>query len=417
MAIVRAGQAGGIQAGVSARQTTIGYTAPAFVGDETTALMRRLALNARNNNPRVRGLHANPPTITATSTLDTTLTRTYRWRDSTKNVLNYYGGRASSLFTNLRQFPVTVVSGGPAMGTWRVEAVVDSVKFQIGIYALSASHKFRVLVDGYYVDMTGLAASATSTLTYMTVDFTSAGGRTPRNIVFEGEGNSAFDGFCVLPTEGVYKPGTQVVVAHCVGDSFVANAGATRSHDGFIRVMGDALGLVDCRPGGVGGTGYLNPGSGQTTFRQRISEITDGTPDVIFIGGGYNDYSYTDAALTAECIAYYSLIRANAATADVPIFVFGSWGGKRGPDATTLANELAIKAAVTAMGDPKIFFIPISTDVNGPWFHGTGTTSATDGTGNTDIYIGSDGTHPNDIGHKFLGLRCADAVMRALGVL
>lgn len=400
----------------SQRFSALGATTPLALREQigTIAAMKRLAADARFSNPHMRAVMTSPPTITATSTVDATLTRTYRVRDTNNTALNYFGGGYRLDFSIFRRFPVSTVSGADAMGSWRMEARVDSIKFQVGVYAPNAAHRWRFIVDGQYVDTTGIAAatSGTAVVQYFTVDFTAAGGRADRHIIVEGEGNSGCDGFYVLPTEGCYKVGGEILRAFGQGDSY-GSAGSTRFWDGQFARLCDYLGLRDSWGGHIGGTGYVTTG-GQTTFEGRLSDATRSAADVMFIQGGYNDYSGTSAALQAAALSYYRALRANSATAGIPIFVFGPWCGRRGPDGKAQADEAAIAAAVAAMNDPLIVFIPVTAGVEGPWFHGTGYQGATNGTGNSDIYVTTDGTHPSDAGHVHLAARGADAVIRAL---
>jgi hypothetical protein len=82
------------------------------------------------------------------------------------------------------------------------------------------------------------------------------------------------------------------------------------------------------------------------------------------------------------------------------------------PFAVTAA-ETAIQAAVTEFNDPYTAFIPCTNDTAGPWLFGTGNTVSPIGDGNADLYIGSDGSHPNDAGHSYLGRMCALGIRRA----
>ena len=84
-------------------------------------------------------------------------------------------------------------------------------------------------------------------------------------------------------------------------------------------------------------------------------------------------------------------------------------------------NENVIASAVAAMNDPLIIYIPNSNaPVGGPGgsiFWGTGYQGHTNGTGNSDLYTWTDGTHPNDAGHLFYAQRFAELLRNALRAL
>ena len=74
--------------------------------------------------------------------------------------------------------------------------------------------------------------------------------------------------------------------------------------------------------------------------------------------------------------------------------------------------ELAANQAVAAFGDPYTFFIPQSgTVAEKAWLSGTGTTAATNGSGNSDLYVGADGVHENQAGIYFLAQQHASGII------
>ena len=92
----------------------------------------------------------------------------------------------------------------------------------------------------------------------------------------------------------------------------------------------------------------------------------------------------------------------------------GSHAGARGPDAQTLAIDAAVQAAFAQWADPRSAFIPIASDAS-PWTFGTGYVGATNGSGNSDVAISADGTHPTDLGHVIYDQRATAGVRAAIG--
>jgi lysophospholipase L1-like esterase len=198
-----------------------------------------------------------------------------------------------------------------------------------------------------------------------------------------------------------------------VGDSFAAAGGATVVNNAFPQVLSDLLGVRDMWNNGVGSTGYLQDASGtQTTFRQRLPDAVNARPDILLVVGGHNDASFGVQAFRAEVTAYLRAARALPDLIAVPIIIGGINGGNG--TAALAPFETAMAEAVAAFNDPLVFYFPEITNPEGAWFTGTGSTAALTGSGNCDIYISSDGIHPNDAGHAFLAGRLRDAITRTV---
>jgi lysophospholipase L1-like esterase len=283
------------------------------------------------------------------------------------------------------------------------------------MFDFGSGDNYRIIVNGQYVS-TSPTVMSSSGVNYLTVDFTSAGGRAARLVTIESSAPAGFYGVYVGPTEGVYKPAGDIVRLQVEGDSFASGAGATITQNGFVYVLGDCLGTQDIWSDGVGGSGYIaSAGNTVTTFLQRVPDIIAANPDILVVCGGINDSGFTPQAVQAAVYTYLKTLRAQAALAKTPIFITGAWPGPTGPSAAILATEAAIGAAVASMGDPYMFFIPVATDPNGSWISGVGYSGSPAGAGNSDVYTnGANLPHTNDAGHFFLGSRLADAIMRDL---
>jgi lysophospholipase L1-like esterase len=378
-------------------------------GISALAVMARNAAIARTNNPRVNPVMTTPPTVTQSGTPDAALTRTVNWNDSTASVYNFYGGKPTADIATFCAFNSVTLNGGPSAFVWRVECAVDAIKVQFTVFNYGGTH-CRFLVNDQYVAATQTTVTNTAT-SYITLDFTAAGGRAVRKIALEGENALVFQAFSVLPTESLTKPGGPVSRMFVVSDSFGCAGGATERFKGFPQVLGDLLGIRDVWNGGVSGTGYLNQGAGQATFRQRLSDMTQAAPDIVLSVGGHNDAG--PSLLRDEITAYLSAIRAQSTLRNVPIII-GGVNGANQATATTIPLENAMAAAITAFADPLVYFVPEITGSAGPYFTGTGSTAGATGTGNCDVYISADAVHPNDAGHAYLAGRLADDITRLL---
>lgn len=385
----------------------------------------KVAAIARLNNPRVNPVMSAPPVVTNGTSADGTLTLNFPWNGPFSGVFNPYSGTGPFNFyggaVRLDGFGSSAspsvyygAVAGSALNTQlvtRVETVADANKVQFGVFAFTGTSKYRVIVNGQYVTF------ASTTLNFngagfISVDFTSVGGRASRDVILELYNCNFGQNASVLPTEGLYKPSGTVKRAYMQGDSFTAYGGTSIPFNGFVNLLADYLGIRDMWNGGIAGTGYTNNASGiQTTAVQRVTDIIASAPDLIFSFNGHNDAGFSAPAITQAAVkAWLTGIRASPVTAGTPIIMAGLWGNEASGSSTP--TESAIAAAVTAFNDPLVFNILTEADPNGAWMTGTGSTAAPTGTGNCDVYIGADAVHPNDLGHAFLAGRLADSIMR-----
>jgi len=345
----------------------------------------------------------------------------YLWNGgagANKEVFNYYGGvRTNDGGTSYARMMSATIASTLTGELARVEFIADSAKFVIRLFEINTSGQTRIIVNGQYASLTALSPPH-SGWDYIVVDFTGAGGRAARDIIWEGAGGvELFGGVDVGATEGLYKPGGDTIISAAItGDSYSASGGIAIPANGLHNVMADWLGIRNVEGTAIGATGLLVANASGTAIT-RLSDITNFAPDIVFMMLGSNDTAFTQLQITNAAIAYVQALRAAAATAKAPIFMFGTWPhNSTGAPRTAYQNaETALQAAATSLADPLLFFIPIINDPNGAWQTGTGDDGAPAGNGNSDLYItASDHLHPNTAGHAFLGQRAADAVLRAI---
>jgi lysophospholipase L1-like esterase len=264
-------------------------------------------------------------------------------------------------------------------------------------------------------------------IAYITVTPASPGNgnlsRQNRRITFEGSGLLTFYGVntAALDTVRPWADPDSLRVA-VTGDSYSEGQGtAVPGNNAWSRTLGRLMGWADTRQVAVGSTGYIANATGtRSNISQQVANWltvnTDlATFDAVVFAGGYNDAeNFTPAAIEAAVLL--ALQNARALLPAAVFFVFGSFSGGRGPDAATIACEVAIQAAVIAFADSLTYFIPVSTDTP-PWFTGTGYQGATNGSGNSDYYVFTDNTHPNETGHGYLARLAAKAIRNTLSGL
>ena len=202
------------------------------------------------------------------------------------------------------------------------------------------------------------------------------------------------------------------------------------------------LGIAHIDLDAVGGTGYApqntnaetrNPGN---AFPARLPSSVDTQPDLFLTCGGINDNNSRAApplfATGADALAsfnaavtrYYRDLR--AALPQSVLAATGPWKPRQTipTDPVEQAKADTIKAALQSVGGPWIFLDNLNGGwvnsagaigaVSGPWQTGTGKAGAPAGNGNGDVYLGADGTHPNEAGCLYLGTRLATDLRAAL---
>lgn len=404
---------------------------------------------AESNNPyQAATRSANDPTMTITAATDATLgpavlltNGTLAMSSAGLNQVAWYGGvpkangkyvhtpvasQAPSTGGNLSGYVNANITGD--MNEWcaSLEITTDGTSVELGLFMNSAM-RAMVQVDGYYVDKVGMVgAQAGGGDNFIKLVFPTRKRRVIRFMwgirAGSASGPMPFQ-IRVSPTCNFWKPDQSGVLKMLwFGDSYgEAQPTAFQIPNGpMALIAGELLGIRDVRQTSVGQTGYMNNGGTRSALRDQITAImTTGNPlyqgpgDLITIAHGYNDYSwgaYSAATLTAEALYCYQLMRSFTSA---PIVVLGCQAGKRGPDAKTIEIENAISAAVTQFNDPLCRFAPVSTDFV-PWLNGTGYIGATNGTGNSDVYIAPDATHPSDPGHENEGYRASSGIWSAV---
>lgn len=387
---------------------------------------RAAAARAEARNSIDLGPMTSPPTITQSTSVDSSLNTSQRAiADNAPGTFRFRGGTPIPYATYFyRMGAVTTLTSGTADATHDVSGAAtefwcDEPKF--AILCAGGTDSFMIEVNGQPVASSAIAFTFTNA-GYITVDF--GGVRANRHIRFEAmQASGAFGGVYTTAAGSVWQANLGLRMA-AVGDSVVAQTGASLPQGGYAQVMGKLLGFNDVVGIAIGGTGFTLANSHGATIASasRVADAVTANPDVLFLPSSQNDATNlsngtgTTAQLTAAALAGYRAYR--AALPGVPFILGGCTPAATGPSSTILAVEDAMNAAFVAFNDPLSWWIPVAraTDSqrNKPWIFGTGYTSAPSGSGNSDVLMGgaagADASHPNQTGHYYLGRRWAQAI-------
>ncbi|TCR07284.1 lysophospholipase L1-like esterase [Neorhizobium sp. JUb45] len=412
-------------------------------GAEAVNKLLRAFRKAEDNNPYQLPEMATPPTVAVSATTDAALAASIPL--ATANALTaaaakvaWYGGVPAVIANTFVGMPVVSnlpangnlaslananVSADLSMYNHAAEIMTDADTVEFSIYCRT-DRKVMFQVDGQYVSKAGhVGVTASNSYNFFKLTFTSKRPRRIRilmsNMSEAASSPTMLSAVRLSALSAFWKPDQSGVLRlGCYTDSYGMGGGTQTNWDtpnaAFTTLAGELLGMRDVRQLSQFGTGYIATGSGRSKLLAQIprSISQQGPWDLILVAHGYNDAAQAPATVQAEALAALRLIREGAP--NVPIVVVGPWGGRTGPSAAVVGVENAISSAVTALADPLCRFAPNSTAAQ-PFLFGTGYQGATNASGNSDVYIGTDGTHFTPIvGHEYGAYRVATAVRDAV---
>ncbi|MEU3903302.1 GDSL-type esterase/lipase family protein [Streptomyces goshikiensis] len=313
------------------------------------------------------------------------------------------------------RYPNTRSNLSSSQAIWTVEFGTDAQTFQLRFNYQTAG-MYRLSIDGRKVtDLMQAVGGTTAGSTHlMTVDLGSAA---PRVIRFD---------FYTVPFGGVFLPpgatmwstvpngGRFMAFGDSLSDGSAINTGGGAGT--WAHRTGRLLGSNDVWDEARGGTGYITAGSYATLANRVAVDVVAWNPSRLVIWAGYNDNGGSQPTISSAAASLYSTIRTGLPSCEV--YVIGCWSPTGSPGASITNTDATLRAAAATAGYP--FISPITGAIydstgalvatHGAWITGTGRVGATTGTGNADIYIGTDAVHPTDAGHVYLARRIAAAI-------
>ncbi|MGW9170150.1 GDSL-type esterase/lipase family protein [Streptomyces decoyicus] len=292
--------------------------------------------------------------------------------------------------------------------SWSVEFSTDTQVLQVRYQWSSAATMYRLSVDGRRVtdlmQSMGPHSPAPGSGNMMTVDFGSAA---PRRLRFDFS-TCPFGGVYLPPATSMWRPNLAGGRLMVFGDSLVggSNMNTGGSSGTWADRVARRLGCTDLWRQGIGGTGYITPGTSVVFGDRATSDIVNLAPDRLIIWGGYNDNQGDQAALSTAANSLFNTIKTGLPNCKV--YVIGCWSPSGTATAGVTNTDATLKASAALA---NFYFIsPVSGSVYGT----DGSLIATQGpwltTGQVASYIGTDNVHPTDTGHIYLSWRITSAV-------
>ncbi|MEW1803215.1 SGNH/GDSL hydrolase family protein [Streptomyces virginiae] len=321
----------------------------------------------------------------------------------------------SSLVLPTTRYPNTRGTLSSSQSIWSVRFGTDATAFQVR-FNWQTGGCYRIWVNGRPMTdlMQSLGGTTLGSTHLMTVNL---GAAQPRLIQIDFS-VAPFGGVYLPPGATMWKPPQPRDRIMVFGDSIPGGSNMNTgggSGTWFPRAA-RALGYADAWNESLGSTGYITAGSTATLGTRAPIDVIPNNPDVLIISAGYNDNGGSQASIQSAAASLYSAIKAGLP--NCRIYVIGCWSptGSPGSSITNTDNTLRNEAAAAALP----FISPITGGVynsagtlvatHGPWITGTGRVGATTGSGNADVYIGTDATHPTDAGHRYLADRVVASI-------
>lgn len=289
----------------------------------------------------------------------------------------------------------------PALDTI-VSGTATQIRLRLYVGGGAYTPQYRAMVNGRYCSRVATAFSSVGAAHTLTIDLSSFGAE-EKIVRFEWDGPAVAQ-YISIDAGYLWEPqDADRVMCGIFGASFEANGANRTPHLAYGARAAQRLGW-EYHMMGVGGTGFVNNGSGNYAWSDatRIADLQQRAFDVIVIGGPTNDVGSSAAAIQAAATTTLAAMR-TAAGARTPIFVLDTPNAQATSGAVTQAQAgAAVQAAVTALNDSRMWFVPASNDPAGAWITA----------GNSAEFI-ADGTHYNAAGEAYASDKLA-AKFRAL---
>ncbi|WP_411102456.1 GDSL-type esterase/lipase family protein [Streptomyces sp. cmx-4-9] len=313
------------------------------------------------------------------------------------------------------RYPNTRTNLSSSQAVWSFEFGTDAQTFQWRFNYQTAG-MYRLSIDGRKVTdlMQSVGGTTAGSTHLMTIDLGSAVPRVIRLDVY----TAPFGGIFLPPTatmwSAVPKGGRFMGFGDSLTDGSAINTGGGAGT--WLHRTARLLGSNDVWDEARGGTGYITVGAYATLATRVAADVVAWNPSRLVVWAGYNDNGGSQPTISAAAASLYSTIRAGLSGAEV--YIIGCWSPTGSPGASITNTDATLRAAAAAAGYP--FISPITGAIydatgalvatHGAWITGTGRVGATTGSGNADIYIGTDAVHPTDAGHVYLARRIAAAI-------
>lgn len=275
---------------------------------------------------------------------------------------------------------VVVTTPGKSNNNPAFEFMTDAPVFYVNSAAFNVSASFRLIVevDGYRLKDSALMGLGGGNSIRFDLSAYPTKVRRIRIHWTQAAAAYVFEGVWTEAGYNIWSPdhGLSAVV---IGTSLTQGSGYSSfvSGLGWPDYFASLCGLKTMHNVAQGSSGLQVTGASRFSWQERISDVTSLSPDIVFIEGPHNDVGYSGASQLAANTAFITSLR--TALPNALIVCLGTNAELLSQNAGMIATETNMAAAVAALGDPMVIFVPVMTDPDGAWFFGyrhAGTISA-----------------------------------------
>lgn len=312
-----------------------------------------------------------------------------------------------------------IESAYPLLGGVVRSVMTDASKFVIKFGYASASYAWQAWIDGAPCSLAPVVGNGGL---YLNFTFPSGGKARRIDLMTRAGIGSCYMGPLYRAWKPSPLPSPRILV---IGDSYAmttsydAAGAALPGEFGIYHRMRADVGIMNMSVDGIGGSGYLQRnatgiGAPNNNYADRLAAGVALNPDLLWVhGGGANDLinGYTDAQIITAVTNYFTSARASLPNAKL-VFVEG-FAPPGGGFPAVASRYTTIRAAVqAALMNVGVYYVDVQTTT--PWLQGTGYFGATNGSGNSDIYVGPDAVHLMAAGSDYIRARLADKMRLVL---
>lgn len=252
-----------------------------------------------------------------------------------------------------------------------VEFITDAPVFYVNDAAFSMSASYRVIVevDGRRLKDSAVMGSGGGSAIRFDFSAYPVKARRIRLHWTQGVSTYVFEGVWTQAGYNVWAPDRGLTVAG-IGTSLWAGSGygAAVSGQGPLDFLASLCGVRVLHNIAQGSSGLQSSTATVYSWTDRIQDIFDLAPDVLFIEGPHNDIAFSNASQLAANVAFIQQVRTNLP--ETLVICFGTNAELLSQNAGMLATETNMAAAVAQLADPMVIFVPVMTDPRGAWFFG-----------------------------------------------
>ena len=179
------------------------------------------------------------------------------------------------------------------------------------------------------------------------------------------------------------------------GDSYSAGGRqGGKGHEGWPALVADGVN-ASLRLHAAGGAGYVNGSkAADETFLDQVRGTAEPDADVVVVFGSRNDNGLPAADVKSQAVEVLDAVYAQSPSAEL-VVIGPAWDDDVPPDELFMVRD-AVAAAAAAAG--ALFVDPLAEE----WLL------------DRPELIGTDGVHPNDLGHAYLAALIEPVVHEAL---